>query len=110
MTALTVPQAPAPQPPNPSATGSLYFGWVIVGACTVLTLLTVGMRMGIGPFILPLSQDLGFSRSLLSSIVAIGMLCYGLGMPLAGWLVARKGTRTVLLIGTVVVVLSANCG
>ncbi len=106
MTALTVPQAPAPQPPNPSATGSLYFGWVIVGACTVLTLLTVGMRMGIGPFILPLSQDLGFSRSLLSSIVAIGMLCYGLGMPLAGWLVARKGTRTVLLIGTVVVVLS----
>ena len=62
--------------------------------------------MGIGPFILPLSQDLGFSRSLLSSIVAIGMLCYGLGMPLAGWLVARKGTRTVLLIGTVVVVLS----
>ena len=62
--------------------------------------------MGIGPFILPLSQDLGFSRSLLSSIVAIGMLCYGLGMRLAGWLVARKGTRTVLLIGTVVVVLS----
>ena len=106
MTALTAPQAPAPQPPNPSATGSVYFGWVIVGACTVLTLLTVGMRMGIGPFILPLSQDLGFSRSLLSSIVAIGMLCYGLGMPLAGWLVARKGTRTVLLIGTVVVVLS----
>lgn len=106
MTVLTAPQAPAPQPPNPSATGSLYFGWVIVGACTVLTLLTVGMRMGIGPFILPLSQDLGFSRSLLSSIVAIGMLCYGLGMPLAGWLVARKGTRTVLLIGTVVVVLS----
>ena len=102
MTALATP----PQPGAPSPQPGLYFGWVIVGASTVLTLLTVGMRMGIGPFMLPMAQDLGFSRSLLSSIVAIGMLCYGLGMPAAGWLVARKGTRPVLLLGTVIVVLA----
>ena len=108
MTATTHAPSHSSPPPPPSApqTSCLYFGWVIVGACTVLTLLTVGMRMGIGPFMLPMSQDLGFSRSLLSSIVAIGMLCYGLGMPAAGWLVARKGTRFVLLVGTVIVVLS----
>ena len=105
MTALPTPSPLPPTPGNAPATG-LYFGWVIVAASTILTLLTVGMRMGIGPFMLPMSQDLGFSRSLLSSIVAMGMLCYGLGMPAAGWLVARKGTRTVLLIGTVIVVLA----
>ncbi len=87
-------------------TGSWYFGWNIVAAATLLTLLTVGMRMGIGPFFLPMAQDLGFSRSMLSGIVAIGMLCYGLGMPLAGYLVARHGTRFVLLTGTVIVVAS----
>lgn len=83
-----------------------YFGWNIVAAATLLTLLTVGMRMGIGPFFLPMAEDLGFSRSLLAGIVAIGMLCYGLAMPLAGYLVGRHGTRFVLLLGTALVVAS----
>ena len=81
-----------------------YYGWNIVAAATVLTLLTVGMRMSIGPFFLPMVQDLGFSRSVLSGIIAIGMLCYGLGMPVAGWMVSRLGTRFVLLLGTVIVI------
>jgi MFS family permease len=88
-------------------TGKWYFGWNIVGAATVLTLLSVGLRLGIGPFFLPIANDLGFSRSLLASIVAVGMLCYGLAMPAAGYLVARRGTRVVLLLGTALVVLSA---
>jgi MFS family permease len=83
-----------------------YFGWNIVAAAGLLTLLTVGMRMGIGPLFLPMAEDLGFSRSLLASIVAIGMLCYGLAMPLAGYLVGRHGTRFVLLLGTAIVVAS----
>lgn len=77
-----------------------------MAAATVLTLLTVGMRMGIGPFFLPMTEDLGFSRSLLSTIVAVGMLFYGIGMPVAGYLVNRRGTRFVLLLGTVIVVVS----
>ncbi len=87
-------------------TGGRYFGWNIVAASALLTLLTVGMRMGIGPFFLPMVEDLGFSRSLLAGIVSIGMLCYGLGMPLAGWLVAKYSTKVVLLTGTVIVMLS----
>ncbi len=85
---------------------SWYFGWNIVAAAATLTLLSVGMRLGIGPFFLPLAQDLGFSRSLLASIVAVGMLCYGLAIPLAGYLVARWGTRRVLTLGAVIVVAS----
>ena len=67
--------------------GNRYHGWNIVAAATVLTLLTVGMRLGIGPFFLPMAEDLGFSRSLLATIVGVGMLFYGLAMPLAGYLV-----------------------
>lgn len=86
--------------------GGWYFGWNIVAAASLLTLLTVGMRMGIGPFFLPMAADLGFSRSLLAGIVAIGMLCYGIGMPMAAHLVARHGTRFVLLAGNAIVVAS----
>ncbi|HYD61673.1 MAG TPA: MFS transporter [Noviherbaspirillum sp.] len=83
-----------------------YYGWNIVAAATLLTMLTVGMRLGIGPFFLPMVEDLGFSRSLLATIIGIGMLCYGLAMPLAGYLVGRYGTRFVLLLGTAIVFLS----
>lgn len=84
-----------------------YFGWNIVAAATLLTLITVGMRMGMGPFILPMLKDVDVDRSDLSTIIAIGMLCYGIGMPIAGYLVNRKGTRFVLLLGTFIVVISA---
>lgn len=88
------------------APGRWYAGWNIVAAAAFLTLLSVGMRLGIGPFFLPMAADLGFSRSLLATIIAVGMICYGLAMPLAGVLVARHGTRTVLLLGTAIVVAS----
>jgi MFS family permease len=84
-----------------------YFGWNIVGASALITLLSVGMRLSMGPFFLPLTQDMGFSRSLLASVVAVGMLFYGLAMPLAGYLVARYSTRFVLSLGAAIVVVSA---
>jgi MFS family permease len=80
-------------------TARWYFGWNIVAAAAFLTLLSSGMRLSFGPFFLPMAHDLGFSRSLLASIVAAGMLAYGLAMPVAGLLIARFGTRPVLLAG-----------
>jgi MFS family permease len=86
--------------------GGWYFGWNIVAVCTVLTLVTVGTRMGTGPFVKPILNDLGMDRTTLSLIIAIGMLVYGIGMPLAGRLLDLFGTRIVLLIGVGLVVLS----
>ena len=86
--------------------GGWYFGWNIVAGAALATLLTVGLRMCIGPFFLPIASDMGLSRSLLAGIVAIGMLCYGIGMPLAGHLVGTRGTRFVLLLGTGMVIVA----
>lgn len=86
---------------------SHYYGWNIVLAATVISLLTSGMRMGAGPFFLPMLSELGYSRSMLSSVMAIGMLAYGAGMPLAGYLVNRYQTKWVLLSGATLVLVAA---
>ncbi len=91
---------------NTPSTSRWYFGWNIVAASAILTLLTVGLRMSIGPFFLPIAEDLGFSRSLLASIVAVGMLFYGIGMPFVGQMVNNWGTRNVLLLGTVMIMVA----
>ena len=91
---------------NNTQIGRWYFGWNIVAASAILTLLTVGLRMSIGPFFLPIAEDLGFSRSLLATIVAVGMLFYGIGMPFVGQMVNNWGTRNVMLLGTAMIMVA----
>ncbi|NUF48624.1 MFS transporter [Gilliamella sp. ESL0250] len=83
-----------------------YFGWNIVIAASFLTLLSSGLRMSMGVFFLPIANDLGFSRSVLSGIIAIGMLFSGIAMPIAGYLVGKYSTRFVLVLGTIIIILS----
>lgn len=83
-----------------------YYGWTIVIAAALLTMFTVGMRMSIGPFVIPMSEGLGMSRSTLSAVIAFGMLIYGFGMPVAGFCVNRYGTRTTLILGAIMVSIS----
>lgn len=84
----------------------LYFGWYIVIAASIIVLLTTGMRMGIGPFVNPIMDDLGLSRTELSLIISAGMIVYGVGMPLAGIILKAFNTRFLLLSGLVIVCIS----
>lgn len=90
-------------------TQNWYYGWTIVFAAALLTMITVGMRMSIGPFVIPMSEGLGISRSTLSGVIAFGMLVYGFGMPVAGFCVNRLGTRKTLIIGAILVAISLIC-
>ncbi|MFJ8268490.1 MFS transporter [Peribacillus asahii] len=83
-----------------------YYGWYIVISATVIVLLSNGMRMGIGPFIEPFMNDLDLSRTELSFIVALGMIVYGIGMPIAGFLLKTLSTRFMILTGLTIVCLS----
>ncbi|MFQ0997915.1 MFS transporter [Gilliamella sp. BG6] len=83
-----------------------YFGWNIVIAAFFLTLLSSGLRMSMGVFFLPIANDLNFSRSVLSGIIAIGMLFSGIAMPISGYLVGKYGTRFVLILGSIIIIIS----
>lgn len=45
--------------------------------------------------------DLSMTRTEFSTVIAIGMLVFGAGMPLAGWLLKRFSTRVTLMIGLI---------
>ncbi|WP_394233964.1 MFS transporter [Niallia oryzisoli] len=83
-----------------------YYGWYIVLSATMIVLLSNGMRMGIGPFIEPVMDDLNLSRTELSIIIAIGMIVYGIGMPIAGLLLKTFSTRFMILTGLTIICLS----
>ncbi|MCM3570525.1 MFS transporter [Neobacillus mesonae] len=91
---------------NMNKNKQLYFGWFIVVSASLIVFLSMGLRMGIGPFIHPIMDDLKLSRTELSLIVSIGMIFYGIGMPIAGILLKSFNTRIVLLMGLAVVCLS----
>ena len=80
-----------------------YYGWVVVGAsgtavfarmAPAITTLTV--------FIYPMSQELGWSRTLISGTVSAGAISALALSPAIGWCIDRFGSRPVLVISTLV--------
>jgi MFS family permease len=82
----------------------IYYGWVVVGAsgtavfarmATAITTLTV--------FIYPMSQELGWSRTLIAGAVSAGALSSMVLSPAIGWAIDRFGSRPVLVAGVLTV-------
>ncbi|NJM06086.1 MFS transporter, partial [Candidatus Gracilibacteria bacterium] len=84
----------------------LYYGWVVVAVTAITLVVSAGIRAAPGVLIVPLEQDLGWTRGLLSAAVSIGLLLFGLVGPLAGWLIDRYGARPVMLVGLGITALS----
>jgi len=80
-----------------------YYGWVVVAAsgsavfarmAPNITTLTI--------FILPLSQQFGWSRTLISGSVSAGALAALVLSPAVGWAIDRFGARPVLVISVLI--------
>ncbi len=76
----------------------LFYGWVVV-AVAALGMFASGPGQShlFSVFILPISQDLGLSRTSISSAYALATLAAAFGLPYVGRLVDRYGVRRVLL-------------
>jgi MFS family permease len=76
---------------------SLHPAW-IVAAVTFVTLLgAAGFRSAPGVLIVPLHDELGWSRATVSLAVAVNLVLFGLAGPFAAALMARYGLRRVVL-------------
>src|SRR5437867_1919069 len=85
---------------------SIFYGWWVVAAFSVMTFMSTGVRHAVGPFLKPIVADLGLDRASFSLVIALSLFLYGLFMPLAGMALDRFSVRVVSTVGTVLLVIS----
>jgi MFS family permease len=84
----------------------LFYGWWVVGAFSVTTFMSTGVRHAVGPFLKPIVADLGLDRASFSAVIALSLFLYGVFMPLAGMALDRFSVRVVTSAGTLLLVAS----
>ncbi len=85
----------------------MYHGWLLLAAMMVISAAATGVNDSFSIFILPLSEEFGWSRAALAGAYAIGVLMGGLTSPILGHLVDRWDSRKVILISVAAAGLAA---
>jgi MFS family permease len=82
-----------------SISARVHYAWIIVGIAFLVLLVAAGVRTAPQVLIKPLEQEFGWTRSNISFAIAVSILWFGLGGPLAGSLVERFGLRRAMIGG-----------
>ena len=77
-----------------------FYGWWIAIAGSLGMSISSGINYhGFGNFVIPLSREFGWNRTIISAVVSLARLQSGLLGPLEGWAVDRLGPRRLALVG-----------
>src|SRR5262249_56711187 len=86
------------QLPTPAAARDrLHYGWIVALVTFVVLLTTAGIRATPGILIVPLEAEFHWSRTVISSAIAVNIALFGLIGPFAASLMDRWGVRRVVL-------------
>ena len=86
----------------------IYYGWIIlIGSTLGMIMTTPGQTFGVSVFIPYFMQDLGLTRTEVSSLYAIGTLAGSFALPIVGRLIDRHGVR--IMVTVVSVLLAFVC-
>jgi MFS family permease len=85
---------------------SIFYGWWVVAAFSVMTFMSTGIRHAVGPFLKPIVADLDLDRASFSAVIALSLFLYGVFMPIAGMALDRFSVRVVTTAGTILLVIS----
>ncbi len=95
----------------------IFYGWFVVAAGFFALFVSMGARNGFGVFVVPMTDDLGWTRTEISFAIAIGVLVNGLSQPFLGRLYDRYGGRSVISlsllvlgIGTILLAITGDFG
>ena len=93
-------------PAAASRRSPVFYGWVVVAVSAVAVLVTAGVRIAPGAFLLDMREDTGWSVGILSLAAAVGLLVYGLTGPVSGALISRFGVRPVAVASLLITALA----
>ena len=85
-----------------AARQGVYYGWYVVLTAMFIAGVTTGARNGFGVFVIPMSEDLGFTRTGISVAAGIGWLMNGITQPVVGHFFDKFNSRKVILISLLV--------
>ncbi|HCP24092.1 MAG: MFS transporter [SAR202 cluster bacterium] len=76
-----------------------YYGWVVVGAASTVVFARMAPAITtLTVLIYPMSQELGWNRTVISGAVSAGAIASLVLSPVVGWAIDRFGARPVLVI------------
>ncbi|MBT1001162.1 MFS transporter [Paenarthrobacter sp. DKR-5] len=87
----------------PATTRRLHPAWVVAAVAFLALVGAAGFRAGPSVFMIPLQDEFGWSRSVLSLAVSINLVLFGLTAPFAAALMERFGIRAVTATALVVI-------
>lgn len=85
---------------------AVFYGWWVVIGFSFMTFTSTGIRHAVGPFLKPITADLGLDRATFSVVIAVSLFLYGLFGPLTGIILDRIGARMTASLGTLLVIAS----
>ena len=86
--------------PAPHLKPRIFYGWYIVGLSFLTNLIASGINSyTLGVFMLPMQQDLGWSRTAISGVQVPGTLVNALLTPFIGSLLDRRGGKALMVGG-----------
>lgn len=75
----------------------LHYAWIVAAVAFMTMLVAAGIRASPGVLVVPLEQEFGWSRSVISLAVGINILLYGATGPFVASLMNRFGVRRMML-------------
>ncbi len=104
---------PATEKPAPTASlvnggHRIHPAWIVAAVSFVALIGAAGFRSAPGVLIVPLQEEFGWSRGLLSIAVGINLVLFGLTAPFAAALMDRFGIRTVTTCALILVALGSG--
>ena len=91
---------------TPGSQSRFYYGWVVLGASFMMTLMSQGIQGSFGNFVKPMSAEFGWDRATAVLPMTVAILVSGLFQPMVGRLVDLYEPKRIITIGIVILGLS----